>query len=142
MSNARKVARNKHGEIIAWKVILGPTRRKYLVKLAIPPEAWVRYTDVLWQEKVAPAYEIEKAASWKARCSRARVLDIRPPGKGKKRLRATEKVGYSAHNSHFWYKVGDTVEPRGAAFDMTPGIDCASGIHFYFTREQAERHVL
>lgn len=44
----------------------------------------------------------------------------------------------SEHNPRFIYKVGDIVQPA-RPFDYW-GEECASGIHFYLTRQEAENH--
>ncbi len=43
----------------------------------------------------------------------------------------------SSHDSCFKYHVGDTVRPEGAAFDPDWRNECAPGIHFFITREEA-----
>ena len=45
----------------------------------------------------------------------------------------------SQHDSSFEYRVGATVRPR-EAFDPDPRVECASGIHFFITRAEAEEY--
>ena len=47
--------------------------------------------------------------------------------------------GRSKHDYTFVYRVGETVEPR-EPFDPNRWNECASGIHFFITREEAEAH--
>ena len=49
------------------------------------------------------------------------------------------KVGISAHDSNFRYEVGETVKPQ-RAFDENWMEECASGIHFFITRIEAENY--
>ena len=61
---------------------------------------------------------------------------------GSRKCRSSEvKVisgeGPSGHDSTFVYKKGATMKPV-AAFCDDPCIECASGIHFFMTREEAE----
>ena len=45
---------------------------------------------------------------------------------------------YSVHDPGFVYRVGEKVVPD--SFDEDRWNECASGIHFYLTREEAEAH--
>jgi Family of unknown function (DUF5758)/Pentapeptide repeats (8 copies) len=48
-----------------------------------------------------------------------------------------EGEGVSLYDSKFKYRVGERVEPR-EPFDENRWEECASGIHFFITREEAE----
>ena len=52
-----------------------------------------------------------------------------------------EGEGASTHDETFVYRVGRTVRPT-TPFDDDRWNECASGIHFYLTREEAEEHSL
>lgn len=47
----------------------------------------------------------------------------------------------SIFDKEFKYRVGDEIAPVGE-FDLMYNIECASGIHFFLTREEAERYNL
>jgi len=49
------------------------------------------------------------------------------------------EVGHSLHDETFEYRVGETVRPR-EPWCEDRWQECASGIHFYITREEAEAH--
>lgn len=72
------------------------------------------------------------ATSRKCRCSKAKVLSISyldgaecPEG----------KIAHSQYDSDFTYKVGDILEIKN--FDEDRWEECATGIHFFITREEA-----
>ena len=46
--------------------------------------------------------------------------------------------GISAHDSKTVYKVSEVVKPD--SFDPNPLIECAPGIHFFISREEAENY--
>ena len=48
-----------------------------------------------------------------------------------------EGNGFSQHDPGFEYRVGETVRPR-EPFDDDRWNECASGIHFFLTRQEAE----
>ena len=75
------------------------------------------------------------STSRKCRCSKAKVLSITPlDGKEMPGLAAA----YSFHDNTFLYKVGETVEVDN--FDPDRWNECAPGIHFFITREEAVRY--
>jgi hypothetical protein len=47
---------------------------------------------------------------------------------------------WSMYDDLFPYKVGETVRPT-EPFDDSIAVECTSGIHFFTTREEAERYV-
>jgi uncharacterized protein DUF5758/pentapeptide repeat protein len=52
-----------------------------------------------------------------------------------------EGEGSSRHDCTFIYKVGETVRPR-ESFCEDRWKECASGIHFFLTREEAEDYTI
>ena len=112
------------GTLIGWKKCnLSPADgggvRRVLVKLEIPADA-----------------RRSNAAGRKCRASKAKVLAIY-------NMDGSECSGVEAcsiHDASFAYRVGETAEPR-EPFDEDPLAECASGIHFFITREEAEAYV-
>ena len=75
------------------------------------------------------------ATTRKCRCSKAKVLSITNlDGSKSKCTEATSK-----RDSSFVYKVGETVEVTN--FDPNRWNECSTGIHFFVTREEAEKYV-
>ncbi len=70
------------------------------------------------------------ATGRKCRASEAIVLEL-PPGIA---------CGHSLHDWNFTYTRGCTVKPK-EDFCEDRWQECASGIHFYLTREEAEHHI-
>ena len=100
------------GPIIGWK----KCRDERIVQLRIPAKA-----------------KRSHASGRKCRSDRARVLAIfNSDG-----TPATEAV--SLRDLNFRYVVGETVVPQ-VPFDDNPWNECASGIHWYITRLEAEAH--
>ncbi len=100
------------GPIIGWK----KCRDERIVQLRIPAKA-----------------KRSHASGRKCRSDRARVLAIfNSDG-----TPATEAV--SLRDLSFRYVVGETVVPQ-VPFDDNPWNECASGIHWYITRLEAEAH--
>ena len=100
------------GTIIGWK----KCRDGRIVQLRIPAKA-----------------KRSHASGRKCRSDRARVLAIfNSDG-----TPATEAV--SLRDLSFRYVVGETVVPQ-VPFDDNPWNECASGIHWYITRLEAEAH--
>ena len=73
----------------------------------------------------------------KHRASSAKVLEIISMKSGRKC-----KTAKSKHDFSFKYKVGETVRPIGAKFDMSSFEVCTSGIHFFLTEEEARNYYL
>ena len=99
------------GSFIAWKKV----RENLIVKLEVTETA-----------------KRSSAFGRKCRCSEAKVLDIQ-------NLDGTSAddvtVAYSTHDSNFAYRVGETV--RVDNFDEDRKNECAPGIHFFITRQEA-----
>jgi hypothetical protein len=100
------------GSLIGWKKCSGGC----IVKLRIPEEA-----------------KRSHAFGRKCRAECAEVLEVTGPRGGK----LQEAV--SSYDSEFTYRVGQVVKPsNGFCEDWTD--ECASGIHFFITREEAEAY--
>ena len=100
------------GPVIGWK----KARDGRIVKLRIPSKA-----------------DRSHAGGRKCRSSRAKVLAIYNPDG----TPATE--AFSTHDAAFRYAVGEIVTPT-EPFDPDMWNECASGIHWYITRAEAEAH--
>ena len=99
------------GELIGWKKLLDGS----VAKLIIPARA-----------------KRSNATGRKCRASYARVDKIFDKN-GKK-----INTGFSQHESSFKYTVGKIVRPDD--FDENRWNECASGIHFFITRIEAENY--
>ena len=104
------------GTIIGWK----KCHAGRIVRLQIPAKA-----------------KRSNATGRKCRAEYAKVMAIYEAGNAKP-LPKTE-LAYSNHDNTFTYKVGETVKPS-AKFDLDRWNECAPGIHFFITREEAERY--
>ena len=69
----------------------------------------------------------------KCRTNKAKVISIN--GMCEKGLKC-----YSSYNNKFIYEVGKTVEVKD--FDLMYNVECSSGIHFFWTKEEAEDYRL
>lgn len=99
------------GDLIGWK----RCRNNILAKLLIPKEA-----------------KRSHAFGRKCRAEYAEVLElVSLTGK------MTPTFAHSKFDPYFQYKVGDTVRPINQ-FDENWVDECASGIHFFITRREAE----
>ena len=74
------------------------------------------------------------ATSRKCRCSKAKVLGITNLGGSASGLSEIE----SDYNKNFIYRIGETVEVPD--FDDNRWSECATGIHFFITREEAVKY--
>jgi hypothetical protein len=104
------------GQIIGWKNAHSNDGKTAIVKLLIPTSA-----------------KRSHASGRKCRASKAKVLAITDKS-GNKIAEAR-----SEWDETFVYRVGETVAPR-EPFDENMWSECASGIHFYITRLEAENH--
>jgi hypothetical protein len=99
-----------------------------------PLTGWKKLAGGLIAELIIPASaKRSHGASRKCRASAAEVKAIYDLAG----QRVTE--GVSILSSNFVYRVGETVEPR-EPFCEDRWSDCASGIHFFITREEAENY--
>jgi hypothetical protein len=80
----------------------------------------------------ADAKRVSSLVGRKCRASHAVVLEITYNG-----VPDPDGEGRSSHNSAFKYKVGETVR---ADLNDDIRIECASGIHFFITRKEAEKY--
>jgi len=81
-----------------------------------------------------PAYakRVSSLVGRKCRASHALVLEITYNG-----VPYPDGEGVSSHNYRFKYKVGETVR---ANLNDDIRVECASGIHFFITRKEAENY--
>ena len=105
------------GEIVGWKKAKAPDGSKCLVKLMIPSDA-----------------ERSNATGRKCRASKAVVLEIQDMGGNPAGIYEAR----SCMHPEFIYRVGDTVAPE-KPFCADRWEECASGIHFFITRDEAIR---
>ena len=99
------------GSIIGWK----KCRDDVIVKLQIPSEA-----------------KRSHAFGRKCRAEYAIVLDIVGPKGGQR------KEAVSQRDNKFVYRIGETVRPDRFSEEWQE--ECAPGIHFFITREEAEAY--
>ena len=99
------------GSFVGWKRVRG----NLIVKLEITENA-----------------KRSSAFGRKCRCNEAKVLDIQNLD-GTSADDVTE--AYSQHDANFAYRVGETV--RVDNFDEDRRNECAPGIHFFITRQEA-----
>ena len=99
------------GSFVGWKKVRG----NLIVKLEITENA-----------------KRSSAFGRKCRCNEAKVLDIQNLD-GTSADDVTE--AYSQHDANFAYRVGETV--RVDNFDEDRRNECAPGIHFFITRQEA-----
>ena len=104
------IACPEKGSFTAFKKVCG----NYIVELEIPADA-LR----------------SSACSRKCRCSHANVISITNSDGSP----ADVEVVYSQHDSNFSYRVGETV--KADDFDTNRWNECAPGIHFFITRQEA-----
>lgn len=106
--------------------LVGPRRaRKIAIVTMVLPKEAMRNTANL---RVGSKYK-------KMRASECKVLAIEANGKSLPR----SQVACSYWNASFHYRVGRTVKPR-RPFN-TSFMVCASGIHFFRTRKEAESYL-
>ena len=98
------------GSFTAFKKVQGG----YIVELEIPADA-----------------RRSSACSRKCRCSHAKVISITNTDGSPTNV----EIVYSKHDSNFSYKVGDLVSVDN--FDPNRWNECAPGIHFFITRQEA-----
>jgi hypothetical protein len=99
------------GSIVGWKALRGGV----IAQLHIPASA-------------------KRSHAFGRKC-RAECAEVLALLKGEEAV----TVGYSQHDSDFEYRVGAIVVPA-QAFDTNWQEECASGIHFFITREEAEAY--
>ena len=76
------------------------------------------------------------ATGRKCRCSKAKVVSITNPDGSK----AEETSARSGRDLNFIYSVGEVVEVKD--FDTNRWNECAPGIHFFITRQEAVDYIL
>ena len=96
--------------------------------------AWKKCRDGVIAKLLVPeTAKRSSATSRKCRASEAIVLALYDENGNE-----VDKA-MSQHDSDFIYHVGDTVKPT-EQFDENRWEECSSGIHFFVTREEAERY--
>lgn len=75
----------------------------------------------------------------KCRAEKVKVVKLEYQFKAEHNRGAVPKVAVSSHDNEYTYKVGETKVPD-EEFDDTPDESCASGIHFFIDREDAESY--
>lgn len=113
----------KKGSFTAWKLTESNNGSPILIELEIPAEA----------KRLCPGYSNRKR---KCRASEAKVIAMY--NKDGTKL-ADHFVAFSGWDCNFKYKVGTTVKPR-YSFEESRSAVCASGIHFFMLRKDAERY--
>ena len=101
-----------HGSFIGWK----KAQKNLIVKLLIPEDA-----------------KRSSATGRKCRCDKAEVLEIQDIYGN-----IVNTTAKSIHSPSFIYEAGKTVSVSD--FDNNRFNECAPGIHFYVTREEAVEH--
>ena len=109
------IACPEHGAFIGWK----KCKNKTIVKLEILEDA-----------------KRSSGTGRKCRCSAAKVLEIQ--NEDGTASDATEAI--SGFDNYFVYRIGETVNVSDYCDDRWQ--ECAAGIYFYITREEAVRHIL
>lgn len=112
----------EEGEFIGWKKVSVNGFANCICKLLIPKDA-KRLSSI----------------NGKCRCDKAKVLAFYEIGSSEE---LTNCIGYSAYrfrgNKLATYYVGECV--YADSFDADPIYECSHGIHFFMTREEAERY--
>jgi hypothetical protein len=114
-----------------------PSHQLVIARIRILPEGdligWKKLSNGLIAKLLIPTKaKRSHAFGRKCRASQAKVLAIYD---GKKQV----KTGVSQHDPSFAYRVGRIVKPKEPFSDKWME-ECASGIHFYITRIEAENH--
>ena len=109
-----------HGEFIGWKKARYKHVKTCIVKLEIPNDA-----------------KRSSATTRKCRCDKAVVLAAYDLLSGEEINKET--FIFSVYDDSFIYKVGDMIRPK-EPFNDNRFIECASGIHFFIDRREAERY--
>lgn len=87
--------------------------------------------DVIVELLIRKTAKRSSATTRKCRCSKAKVLSITTLGG----IPMKEAVALSGYDHKFTYTVGQTVEVKD--FDPDRWNECAPGIHFFITRQEA-----
>lgn len=121
-----RLAKLKGKTITAWK------------KCAWHSKSFDSYTTALVELRIAHNTRRMQPKNHKCRAASAKVISIRElhgrydrMGEGK-----ALKLARSHYSPKFVYRVGETVRPTKPFNDKYPG-ECASGIHFFLTKEEA-----
>ena len=96
--------------------------------------AWKKCADGTIVKLLIPAYAKRSSATTR-KCRASKAVVIAVYDKDGNEIDNT----VSNHDSGFVYQKGDTVEPANG-YDDNRWNECAPGIHFFITREEAERY--
>lgn len=110
LNNVLPICCPEHGSFTAWKKVRG----EYIVKL-----------------EVTEAAKRSSASGRKCRCSEARVLAIETEDGSTAEVQSVS----SKYDENFVYRVGGVVKVEN--FDGDRRNECAPGIHFFITRQEA-----
>ena len=108
------------GSFTGWKRVVTAKEEPLIVKLEIPANA-----------------QRSSANGRNCRASEAKVIAIYDMNTGK--AYPKNRYAYSIYRPGFKYKVGETVACE-KEFDTNRWNECASGIHFFMTRRDAENY--
>lgn len=99
---------------------------------------WKRAGDVIVKLLIPADAKRSNATGRKCRCSYAEVLDLQGPDGVSLIPYGITSTRTNEHGPETWYTVGKPVYPNG--FDPNRWHECAPGIHFFITREEAVRY--
>jgi hypothetical protein len=102
----------REGEVVGWKKCRTDNHETVLVKVRVPADA-----------------KRSNATARKCRAERVEVLSVEAPDG------TPQPFGISLHDSNVRYVVGETVKAHEWGADRF--VECAGGIHFFLTREEA-----
>ncbi|SRR6266403_771306 len=122
-----------------WEPVIKPTRLGQLHGKAIIVYKVARYGP--WRAhlraivtlRIAHNTRRQQSKNYKCRAASAKVIEIRSQQTGRKLNKAV-----SFHRDTFIYRTGETVRPV-FPYDPRPR-ECASGIHFFLTIEEARSY--
>ena len=107
------------GSFIGFKKVLGTKEEPLIVELEISEDAMR-----------------SSATGRKCRCSKAKVVSITTEDGSE----VEDRYAYSPYDPKFIYEVGKTVEVSD--FDPNRWNECAPGIHFFITRQEAVDYIV
>ena len=107
------------GSFIGFKKVRGTKEEPLIVELEISEDAMR-----------------SSATGRKCRCSKAKVVSITTEDGSE----VEDRYAYSSYDPEFIYEVGKTVEVSD--FDTNRWNECAPGIHFFVTRQEAVDYIL
>jgi hypothetical protein len=129
-----RITQKRKRSVTGWKAALvrrkqaggGTAERKVLVKLRIPSHAAVRWGDDKCRASEAQVIRVETLEGQQLAFAYTR------PGESTLLWRPERRQQHVRCS----YRVGTVVQPHGP-FNLNPRRGCASGIHFFRTRQEA-----